>query len=494
MAGSRRSALAASLAAVGSLLIASAAQAGPVHRALARADAPVTELSPRATIAVPGGGEIRRYAQRTGGLPVLDAQAVVVVPPESSPVLVADTTAEVGPRDASGAIARAAAIDAARAATGTGRLRAPAEAKLGVDPVSGRLAWEVSLPSAWPLADFLAVVDARTGESLRTRDVLHRATGRAMIFNPNPVVQQGGWNGLRDRRDKDSQLLTSLRLPVTLERITSTRGCLVGIYADARLGTRAKPVCRQSLDFTSLTRSDDAFEAVMAYFHVDRERAYVDSLGLSEPLRSKPQKLRANGIPDDNSYYSSITHSLTLGSGGVDDGEDADVISHEYGHSLQDQASPRFGRSKQGATIGEGFGDYMAAAMSSLTTGPSRFDACIFDWDGISYSLGRCGRSADRSLDLKQAQRRCRFEIHCVGEVWSSTLLELRNSLGADSHGMSIADRVVLESNFMLAPRSGFKDAARALLAADRTLYRGAHVPAIEATLIERKFCRASGC
>ena len=42
----------------------------------------------------------------------------------------------------------------------------------------------------------------------------------------------------------------------------------------------------------------------MAYFHIDRTRAYADSLGLSQPLRSKPQKVFANAIPDDNSFYS----------------------------------------------------------------------------------------------------------------------------------------------------------------------------------------------
>ena len=46
----------------------------------------------------------------------------------------------------------------------------------------------------------------------------------------------------------------------------------------------------------------------MAYFHIDRTRAYVDGLGLSRALRSKPQKVLANAIPDDNSFYSPSTH------------------------------------------------------------------------------------------------------------------------------------------------------------------------------------------
>jgi hypothetical protein len=496
MAGIVRRAATALFVCLVSLACAAAASADPVERALSGADAPAVELVPRGAVAAPSGGRIERYAQRVDGVPVLGAEAIVAAPPGAPPMLVTDTTArdvEATPEPDS-AISRGQAVDSALAFSDAERLRAPARAKLGIDPVSGRLAWEVALPSRRPLADYIVTVDARSGRALRSRDVLQRASASAMIFNPNPVVEQNGWQGLKDRNDKDSDLLTGLRLPATLERITSTKGCLVGTYVDARQGKKAKPVCSPTFDFSGLTRSDNDFEAVMAYFHIDRTRAYADGLGLSEALRGKPQKVRANGIPDDNSYYSSLTHSMTLGSGGVDDGEDADVIVHEYGHSLQDQAAPGFGRTRQGATIGEGFGDYMAAAMSSLTTGPSPWDACIFDWDGISYSPTGCGRVANRTFDLKKAERRCDKEIHCVGEVWSSMLLELRNALGTDTTGRSMLDRDLLESNFMLSSRSGFKDAARALINADQLLYGGANRPTLEAALVARRFCGAAGC
>ena len=461
------------------------------------ATAPSAQLTVGERVPVPGGGLIHRYRQRAGGLPVFGAEAVVADPPDSAPVLVTDTTAaRIEPTHADSAIPRGRAIAAATLAADAARLRAAPRARLGFDPRSGSLAWEVSLPSARPLADFMVLVDARNGEEISTRDVLWRADLSATLFDPNPVVSQGSYSDLLDAKDRDSTLLTSLRVPVSLPRITSPEGCLVGVYADARLGKRAKPVCRPSLDFTGVTRSDDRFEALMAYFHIDRTRAYVDSLGLSESLRARPQRVRANAIPADNSFYSSMTQSMTLGSGGVDDGEDADVIVHEYGHSLQDQAvKGAFGRTIATGSMGEGFGDYLAAAMSALVTGGNPgFDACIFDWDSISYSPTGCGRRADRALTLKRAERRCLLEIHCVGEAWSGLLYELRAALGADTLGQSVMDRVVLESHFMLGKRSSFRDGARALIAADELLYAGAHVPAIEAELIERQFCKRSGC
>jgi Fungalysin metallopeptidase (M36) len=491
----RAPALAAALVA----LLVGAAPAAASERVTARlaaADAPLGQLSAAGRIAVPGGGLIHRYQQRAGGLAVLDAEVVVADPATAPPILVSDTTASgVKPRSGARAIPRSAAIRAAIAAADAERIRAAPRARLGIDPASGALAWQVSPPAARPLADFLILIDARSGELIRIRDLLWRASVSAALFDPNPVVTQGSYAGLRDAKDRDSALLTSLRVPVTLPRITSAKGCLVGPYADARLGKRAKRVCRYSFDFTDVVRSEDRFEVLMAYFHIDRTRAYVDGLGLSDSLRSKPQKVRANAISEDNSFFSSMSRSMTLGSGGVDDGEDADVIVHEYGHSLQDQAVHGFGRSVGAGAIGEGFGDYLAAAMSALTTGGNaQFDPCIFDWDGVSYAPSGCGRRADRSLTLKRAERLCVEEIHCLGEVWSGALYELRGLLGNDPQGHSVVDRVVLESHFMLGKRSGFGDAARALLAADQLLYAGAYGPAIEAEMIERKICKSSGC
>lgn len=43
-----------------------------------------------------------------------------------------------------------------------------------------------------------------------------------------------------------------------------------------------------------------------------------------------------SGEYDDNSYYNTANGELTFGIGGVDDGEDADVIIHELGHGIHD--------------------------------------------------------------------------------------------------------------------------------------------------------------
>ncbi len=336
-------------------------------------------------------------------------------------------------------------------------------------------------------------IDARSGERLRSRDTLMRATGAASIFNPNPVVQQGDYSGLKDKRDRDYALLSSLLVPVPLERLKVTNGCLKGLYVDARVTDRGKKVCSPGANFSGLTRSSNKFEAVMAYFHIDRTRFYADSLALSKPLRRKPQKVFANAITDDNSFYSSMTHELVLGTGGVDDGEDADVIVHEYGHSLQDQAiggplqDPPGRDHRRGLRRLHGGGDVEPDAPARAGSTPASSTGTR-----ISYSTdGACGRFANLTVDVKKAERRCRKQIHCVGQVWASTLFELRTALGTGAGGEWIMDKVALESNFLLTRKSKFRDGGAALIAADQLVYGGAHVAQIQAAMTARKFCKA---
>jgi hypothetical protein len=462
----------------------------------AAAKEPIGELRATETIAVPGGGAIHRLQQTLGGHPVLGGELIVADPQPGPAFVVADhALRHATDRRTAGAprLGRERAIARAADAADVVRLRARPQARLMIAR-DGALVWEARLPAARPLGDFLVLVDAASGRVTQIRDLLRRASGSALLYVPNPIVTQGGDDGLLDRRDRSSPTLDALRVAVELPRLESPRGCLSGAYVDVRLGRDARSVCRPSLNWTNVRRSDDVFEALMAYHHVDRTRAYIESLGLSRGLGPRPQRVRANGIRADNSYFTPFGRGITLGTGGVDDGEDADVIIHEYGHAVQDRQSRLFGQRAEGAAMGEGFGDYLAAVMSSQVSGDPRFDPCMFEWDAISYTNAPCARRTDTALTVQSAQARCFDDPHCVGRAWSSTLWELRGALGADAAGLPVVDRVLLESHLMLTRASDFRDGARALLAADSLLYGGAHRPAIAAELIERGFCRRRGC
>ena len=279
--------------AIAAVLLAAAqsAAADPLVSVAARAEAPVSELAQPTAVTVPGGGLVQRYQQRVGGLPVLGAEAVVAAPSGGA----ADRRRRLDrdrdhpPRRRRRRSRARARSTPARAATGS---RAPAGAGEGEardrpgtatgSPGRCRCPRRPRSPTTWSRST------PAPGEKLRSRDVLRHATGTAAIYNPNPVVQQGGYSGLRDRKDKDSRAAHLAagdraagadheRARVASPAPTSTRGS----------ASKGKKVCDSSLDFTDVTRSNNRFEALMAYFHIDRTRAYADSLGLSKPLRAQ---------------------------------------------------------------------------------------------------------------------------------------------------------------------------------------------------------------
>src|SRR6185369_15961153 len=102
------------------------------------------------------------------------------------------------------------------------------------------------------------------------------------------------------------------------------------------------------------------------------------------------QQVRINQFGGDNSFYRNGTKKLTItfGKGGVDDAEDAEVVVHEYGHSVQDDQVPGFGSSEEAGSIGEAFGDYLAVSVGLWAAAQNGWavqtpPACVADWDSV---------------------------------------------------------------------------------------------------------------
>jgi hypothetical protein len=470
------------LAAVLALPPAGGASTRSVRHALEAARAPVAQLA-RAGVANSARVRFYRYQQRIGGIPVLGGDTVVTDAPGTSGDLLVDHSRQGLARPGVARVAKAAAIRAAVARVGVRRYRAGPKAELAILPTvsRGRLVWRVLLPTAAPLGSFEVLVDARTSAIVRVRDLLRRATGQAAIFDPNPVETNGSILGLADANDADSPLLTSLRKPVTLERLNAGN-CLDGQWVKAVLP--GGPVCLAGRNFGAITRSNDQFEALMAYFHIDRTQAYVESLGFTN-VGNRQLLVTADaniGDPgdgsDDNSFYDPDTGQISLGPGGVDDGEDADVIVHEYGHALQDSQVRGFGGPGQAGAMGEGFGDYLAADISATYTPNALWDPCFAEWDAV----GACLRRVDTNQTVAQlTQSPCGAEIHCLGEVWSSALWAIRGALGGPA-----ADKLIIQSHFSLTRQATFDEGSRALLAADTSLYGGANQSLLRSVLSTR--------
>jgi hypothetical protein len=453
------------------------------HPAFKEAKAPESQLVVTRSVTLPNGTEVTRAKQQVSGLDVLGAEAIFVESSEAGERLYDDSTkANVRPNATKEKVTRAEAIAIATDANGVQELRDRASAHKALSKASdGTLVWVVVLPSGEPLADFETLIDATTGDVLSTRDVLAHSTGTAKIYDPSAAVEKNeSPTSLVDGDDADTAELTALRTTVSLPRIKSGQTCLKGKWVEAVLYDIAKKVCKSSLDWSSTTRSKDAFEALMAYFHIDRAQKYIQSLGFKSSnlnaINDRVQKVLVDAIDDDNSFYSPGTRKLTFGIGGVDDAEDADVIIHEYGHSIQDNQVPGYGTGLEGRALGEGFGDYLAAAASTELSGaPAPWNVCIFDWDGISWGSGtpKCGRRADIA-DTTLAARKTfcgPSNIHCVGQIWSTSLYKLRTAIGDDSDGKNAMDRIVLFSHFLELTGVDFAAAANAVLCADEAWY-----------------------
>src|SRR3954453_20928925 len=288
-------------------------------------------------------------------------------------------------------------------------------------------------------------------------------TAPGQVFAPNPVADLG-IQTLTDQKDSD---YFSALYPQAYHRVTLTdldaSGTLTGAYAKV-ISETGKAAVDTGGGFV-YTRDQDQFEQTMAYYWVTQAQHYIQSLGFRN-VDNRQQQLRINQFGGDNSFYSNGTKKLTitLGKGGVDDAEDAEVIVHEYGHSVQDDQVPGFGASEEAGAIGEGFGDYLAGTVSAPFR-PTPDEPCIADWDSTSYTstVPHCLRRLDGS---KVYPGDLEGEVHADGEIWSASLGLFRNAVGATT-----ADKVIIQAQFAFAAATTMPAAAATTIAPARSLF-----------------------
>jgi hypothetical protein len=258
---------------------------------------------------------------------------------------------------------------------------------------------------------------------------------------------------------------------------------LTGLRGNLRLDGRrvttrlTKPrLVRAGLDF-SLPSFRAGFEEVSAYYHVNEAITYLERLGYrgSRRLFARPLDVNARGTRDDNSWYSPGERTLTFGTGGVDDAEDGETVLHEFGHALQDAICPDFGQSPEAAAMGEGFGDYFAASFFAGKKPPAYRDA-VMTWDGAEgEGTPPCVRRLDSTLTYESFDHGPRADEHDNGQIWSATLWDIWRAIGRPA-----ADRIIVESHFQLDGFTTFARGARAILDADRNLYRKRHAAVLK--------------
>ena len=313
----------------------------------------------------------------------------------------------------------------------------------------------------------------------------------ALVFVPNPVAETGN-ESLTDQKDAASAVPASVYHQVALPALDKS-GYLNGLYATVKSET-GNAAYSPGGNF-AYDRHQDEFEQVMAYYWVTQSQLYLQSLGFGSTrpaINKRPVPVRINQYGGDNSFFRDNKTDLTFGKGGVDDAEDAEVIVHEYGHSVQNAQVPGFGTTPDSGAIGEGFSDYLAVEVSrwvatNLGVTTHVTEACVADWDATSYDTATddglyCLRRVDGTKHYPEDLHPSR-QVHADGEIWSAALYRLRN-LVADA---KTADTIIIGAQFGFSAGTTFEAAARTTYAYAKSNFP-TKAAAVRQAFVERGF------
>ncbi len=306
----------------------------------------------------------------------------------------------------------------------------------------------------------------------------------ARVFNPDPLTTAGVTYGTpyEDASDADISQLNMQRQQVTIDvafendtfKLESLY-CLINNHSIPDI----VPVTSLTPDF-QFTRSQDGFEDVNAFYHINVYHDYIQSLGFNN-IVDYPILVDAHGMggADNSNFSSTPSPRLTFGEGGVDDAEDADVIIHEYGHAISYSAAPSTNQGIERTALDEAIGDYFAASYSKSI---NSFNwEKIFSWDGHNeFWNGRVVESSKHYPEDLQSN------LYKDAEIWSSTMMQIMDAIGREA-----ADEILIEAMYNLATNITMNDAACLLLQSAQSFNSAQHVYTVSYFLDQRGF---SGC
>ena len=383
-----------------------------------------------------------------------------------------------------------------------------------------RLVWRII---AWPnnaRGTWEVLLDANTGAIIHLIDQrfyrrpddnrrrsLGRVNGKGLVWDPDPLSSSGQRYGgeFSDNNDAASDSLNAERVEVMLMDIeidSDNKYRLIGpnVRIDTTEGlARYAPPVEDHPDLFRYTRDDKRFEAVMAYYHIDKSQRYIQSLNLGRDIQHPGPRVNPHGEGEnDNSSYDPSRNYLFFGDGGIDDAEDAEVILHEYGHAIVESIKPGLFVGGEGGALHEGFGDYWAV---SYTRGLMDVEAIpkgdwtqVFSWVGNAQVEGQYQFRYLNSTDKYPEDTTCdndsgNCNVYDDGATYATTMMNIWTDAGKED-----TDKLILTSIASFNPSLfTMRDMAEAMLQADMDLFQGKYQETLKKHLTDRGYLEDTG-
>ncbi len=225
-------------------------------------------------------------------------------------------------------------------------------------------------------------------------------------------------------------------------------------------------------------RGTDGFRSAMAFYHLDANVRYVQSLGFKgeKEIKHTPIKVDPNGMDSfSGTAFFPFTNQIAFGAACIDSVEDADEIHRMYFQALMEGVHPGkyfFGGDIE--AIVEGFADYWAASRRlAIQKTPSFKEAQIFQWS----SVGGCrpARNLDSVFLTYDIERNYKGGIPLMAgmtnEVWATPLFQtLVQSLEAGLSHEDV-DRFFIEGLSLIEADLKMPQFAERLVALAEELY-----------------------
>lgn len=286
----------------------------------------------------------------------------------------------------------------------------------------------------------------------------------ATVFRPDPLshagVLYGTGGSYRHFNDSDYALINNQRDTVSFPGTFSNDSFrLENQYCfikDINPPYAAPSVSKQNQFY--FTRGKDGFKQCMAMYHIYLTKTYLTSIGFGNHPNYR-LKVDATSGYVDQSYFNPSDSTLHFGVGGVPDAEDADVVVHEYTHSVTQSINKDGITSIERHALDEAISDVLATTHSRVFTNYNW--RWVFNWDGHSSESwpGRDAGSTKTYLDKIND-----FYPDC--EIWSSAINDIVEEVGRD-----IAVKLLLTSLSSYTPNTTMPEAAVLFMQSDSILY-----------------------